>query len=94
LLTAARQCPGAPMRTLLDDVWCLTCEHEHIPDIPATTFRCASNCGFGAWEIEVAERHATEHPDHVVYPNHHATIPLQDRERAQALRDKVIALRD
>lgn len=62
-----------PTAQLLDEVWCLTCQHSHIATIPATTLRCAS-CGFGSWAVSVAEAHATSLPAHVVYPHHHQTI--------------------
>lgn len=63
------------LRDLVDDVWCLTCSHSHIPDLPAVTFACAS-CGFGAWEVPISEDHATRYPEHVVYAIHHQTVPL------------------
>lgn len=62
-------------RRLADDVWCLTCNHKHIPNIPVVTWVCA-DCGFGSWDDEVAEGHATVLPDHVVHPLHHQTVPL------------------
>ena len=65
------------MSDLVDLVWCRTCEHAHIPDIPVTTFRCASNCGFGAWRLDVAEMHATRLPDHIVYPVTHTVEEIQ-----------------
>lgn len=59
---------------LVDDVWCVTCKHTHIPYLPAVTFRCA-DCGFGAWSEWVAVEHAELYRDHVVYPQHHVTVP-------------------
>lgn len=75
----------APMSTerlhdLLPMVWCRTCEHEHIPAIPAVTFRCASDCGFGVWDLTLAARHADLYPDHIVYPLHHQTISLEEAD--------------
>lgn len=68
------ECDTGPTAQLLDQVWCLTCQHSHIATIPATTFRCASDCGFGSWAVSVAEAHATNLPDHLVYPHHHQTV--------------------
>lgn len=73
------------MKYLADPVWCWSCEHVHIPTIPAITFRCA-DCGFGAWDEQTAEDHATVLPDHCVYPSHHQTV-LVDWERVRALRE-------
>jgi hypothetical protein len=64
-----------PLRPLYGDVWCLTCEHVHVPVMPAVTFRC-SDCGYGGWIVQVAEHHAHEYDDHIVYPVHHQTIPM------------------
>ena len=70
---------SVPLWTLLGSVWCTTCQHTHIPDIPATTFMCAgdalSGCGFGSWSSDVAENHATNVRSHVVYPVSHVTVP-------------------
>lgn len=76
----------ARMRDLINDVWCKTCKHTHIPDIPVTTFKCAGDkeygCGFGVWELDIASDHASRYPDHIVYPLHHETILLGDRYNA------------
>lgn len=63
------------MRFIVDEVWCISCRHTHIPTIPVTTFLCA-NCGFGQWSEELAENHATMYPDHVVYPVIHSVTEL------------------
>lgn len=63
---------------IADDVWCLTCEHVHIPSIPAVTHVCA-DCGFGQWDLGIAEWHANAYPDHIVYPLHHRTVPLDQK---------------
>jgi hypothetical protein len=67
------------MRDLIDAPWCLTCWHTHIPDIPATTFACASECGFGSWDLDVATNHA-ETLGHNVYPLLHTLIPAEHRQ--------------
>jgi hypothetical protein len=68
-------CDHGPTAQLLDEVWCLTCDHTHIGTIPVTTFRCAGDndqpCGFGCWGIRVAEAHAETCPSHIVYPLQH-----------------------
>lgn len=66
-----------PTAKLLDPVWCITCDHEHIATIPSATFACA-DCGFGAWGSSVAASHAAALPEHVVYVMTHQTIPLPD----------------
>jgi hypothetical protein len=68
------------LRDLLGDVWCRTCEHSHIPDIPTVTFRCASDCGFGVWGLALAVTHATEYPEHNVYALRHDIAP-EERTR-------------
>ena len=65
-----------PHLHLHDHVWCTTCEHHHIPTIPAVTYAC-TDCGFGAWELDVAENHATMLCDHNVLAIHHQTVPLE-----------------
>lgn len=62
-----------PTARLVDTVWCLSCQHEHIGTIPVTTFRCA-DCGFGSWGATVAEAHASQYPTHIVHPVHHRTV--------------------
>ena len=62
-------------RDIRDDVWCLTCEHEHIATIPVTTYACG-DCGFGVWATSIAVSHASQWPEHVVYVRHHQTVPL------------------
>lgn len=69
------ECDHGPAAQLLDQVHCLTCDHSHIATIPTTTFRC-SHCGFGSWAVSVAEAHATTYPRHLVYPQHHQTVPI------------------
>ena len=59
-------------------VWCVTCETEHISGIPQVTYACGPRCGFGCWSLDLAERHATGYPDHLVHPVHHQTIPDPD----------------
>ena len=56
------------------NVWCDTCAYEHIPFIPATTFRC-HDCGFGAWVPAIALAHAEFYIDHDVYPIVHRITP-------------------
>lgn len=58
------------LRDLLGDVWCTTCSHEHIPDIPLTTFKCA-DCGFGSWDLVLAVHHAATWTDHNVHAVRH-----------------------
>lgn len=69
-----------PKARLLDEVWCLSCEHTHIASIPVVTFRCA-DCGFGAWGETVAESHATSWVEHVVYPHVHRIAEHQPTAR-------------
>ena len=68
---------GYEAKRLHDDVWCMTCQHAHIPMIPVVTYACR-DCGFGAWGDTVAAAHATSWPEHIVYGNHHQTVPLAD----------------
>lgn len=71
-------------RRLLDDVWCRTCQHIHVATIPVVTFRCAGGpdhgCGYGGWWVTEAAQHASDYPDHIVYPKHHETVPFWGRE--------------
>ena len=62
-------------RDIRDDVWCLTCQHSHIPTIPVTTYACG-DCGFGAWATVMAVSHASRYADHAVYVVHHQTVPI------------------
>lgn len=62
------------LRALVDWVWCTTCQHTHIPDIPPVTFVCATDCGFGTWDTITAEQHATRQVGHLVYPVHHHIV--------------------
>jgi hypothetical protein len=62
-----------PTAKLLDPVYCLTCDAEHIATIPAKTFACDS-CGFGCWGHSVAAAHAYNFPEHIVFPLHHRTV--------------------
>ena len=75
-----------PLHRLLGFLWCRTCEHTHIPDIPATTFLCASECGFGAWSLDVASDHVDRTGGHNVYPIVHTLVPLADREAHECTR--------
>lgn len=65
---------------LLLEVWCLTCQHTHIPNIPTVTYVCTgrdpvtAGCGFGVWDSSIAAEHATDYPDHVVYPRVHTVV--------------------
>jgi hypothetical protein len=88
-----------PTARLLDEVWCVTCQHTHIATIPATTFRCAGDerpCGFGCWGATIASAHAASLPDHIVHPVLHQTVPLAARDAAAAgqVADTVRALAD
>lgn len=76
------------MRDLVDEPWCLTCQNTHIPDIPATTFLCASDCGFGQWTVDMASQHADD-TGHNVYPILHTLVPAEDREHHHRARDWV-----
>lgn len=71
-----------PTAQLLDPVYCLTCQWEHVATIPAVTFACAS-CGFGSWGHSVAAAHADSQPAHIVYPRHHATTCVLPPERQE-----------
>jgi hypothetical protein len=64
-----------PTAQLVEEVWCLNCQHVHVGTIPVTTFRC-SDCGFGSWGASVAAGHAQMYPSHVVHPVHHAIRPV------------------
>lgn len=66
----------ALLRQLYGFVWCTTCQHEHIPNIPVVSFACGPRCGFGVWSLDMAEQHATDYPDHLVHAVHHQTVPL------------------
>jgi len=68
-----------PLVRLYGTVWCITCQHPHIPDIPAVTFRCASECGFGSWSVDLAGIHADMYPDHLVYPIIHTVVAEQEQ---------------
>jgi hypothetical protein len=73
-----------PTAQLVEEVWCVTCEHAHIGTIPSTTFRCYGDerpCGFGCWGASVAAAHATNFPGHLVTPTVHVTVPLSWRSR-------------
>lgn len=80
---------SGPKAQLLDDAYCLTCDHKHIPTIPVTTFRCAE-CGFGSWGVTVAAAHAESYSDHLVYPVLHQMVAArveQARAGEGALRE-------
>lgn len=69
--------PHGRLRDVFGDVWCNTCEHSHIPDIPTVTFRCGWRCGFGVWDLALAVHHAEEYPDHLVMAVHHETVSIE-----------------
>ena len=59
-------------------VWCLNCEHTHVPNIPEFTWGCFS-CGFGSWQMEVAKGHQTRFADHGIYREEHRTVPMEGK---------------
>ena len=70
------------------EVWCETCQHVHIPDIPAVTWLCR-DCGWGQWSEVDADAHVEAAPAHRPYRVGH-WIPerirkvAKERDEAQA----------
>jgi len=65
-------------RPVLVKVWCRTCEHEHVPNMPEITYQCRE-CGFGGWDEELAlqhERSLWPNPDHHTFRVGHLLEPL------------------
>lgn len=59
-------------------VWCETCQHDHIPGIPAVTWECR-DCGWGQWSEADAAAHIRTQPLHRPYRVGH-WIPSRIRE--------------
>ena len=62
-------------------VWCETCQHEHIPDIPAITWLCR-DCGWGQWSEADAVAHVERQAGHRPYRVGH-WIPARIRKVAK-----------
>lgn len=63
-----------------DEVWCITCEHTHIPTIPVVTYLCLGGvddehgCGWGQWLPTDAMAHERFNTGHRTYPVMHQVV--------------------
>lgn len=70
--------------------WCLTCQHEHIVEIPRVTWLCHA-CGFGGWSRGIAISHeANIGHRHITYPVTHRFA--EARPRTQYLEELAFEL--